>query len=82
MFLNSTKTTLRNQNIEQFIGEIKIFREFFPEYQKRKLVGILAALNINDAQLKHAEKKGFMVLGVGDQIMEVKNRDGFKPKLW
>jgi len=80
LFLNSTKTTLRNQYVDEFID--RQFREFFPEYGERKIIGMLAALNIQDAQLKYAEKKGLIVLGVGDQIMEVKNSKGFKPRFW
>lgn len=82
LFLNSTKTTLRNQYVDDFIEEIRQFREFFPEYGERKIIGMLAALNIQDTQLKFAEKKGLIVLGVGDQIMEVKNSKGFKPRIW
>jgi len=82
VFLNSTKATLRNKYVDEFITEIKEFREFFPEYRDKKIIGFIAALNIKPAQFKYAEKKGFFVLGVGDQIMEVKNREKFKPKLW
>jgi len=30
----------------------------------------------------YAGKTGFLVLAVGDQIMEVKNRPGFEPRRW
>ncbi len=82
VFLVSTKTTLRNKYVDDFIADIDIFREYYPEYRERKLVGILAALTIPEDQLKYAEKKGFLVLGIGEEIMEVKNRKGFKPKFW
>lgn len=82
VFLVSTKTTLRNKYVDEFIVDIDIFREYYPEYRERKLVGILAALTVPEDQLRYAEKKGFLVLGIGEEIMEVKNRKGFKPKLW
>jgi hypothetical protein len=82
VFLNSTKSTLKNSYVNDFVEEIKIFRIFFPEYAERKLIGILATLFINESVLKYAEKKGFLVLGVGEELMEVKNRKGFKPKEW
>jgi len=82
VFLNSTKTTLRNRDVDSFIGEITEFRDFFPVHSNKKIIGILAALNINDAQLKYAEKKGFLVIGVGQQLMEIKNGTAFKPKFW
>ncbi len=82
VFLNSTKATLRNKYVDEFITEIKEFREFFPEYRDKKIIGFIAALNIKPTQFKYAEKKGFFVLGVGDQIMEVKNSKKFKPRIW
>ena len=80
--LNSTKSTLRNADVDRFVEEIASFREFFPEYQHLPLVGILASLAVEESVLNYAEKQGFVVLAVGDQVMEVKNRPGFVPKRW
>lgn len=82
VFLVSTQITLRNKYVDDFIADIDIFREYYPEYRERKLAGIIAALTIPEDQLRYAEKKGFLVLGIGEEIMEAKNRKGFKPKLW
>jgi len=82
VFLNSTKSTLQSKDIDDFIREIRIFREFFPEHHDKKIVGILATLTIDNSILAYAEKKGFLVLAVGDEIMEVKNSKKFKPKYW
>ncbi len=80
--LNSTKSRLRGADVDQFIGDIDAFREFFPEYQPMPVVGMLASLAVEESVLNYAEKTGFVVLAVGDQIMEVKNRAEFQPKRW
>ncbi|TVR64667.1 MAG: hypothetical protein EA420_04765 [Candidatus Competibacteraceae bacterium] len=80
--LNSTKATLTSAHVDRFIEDIGAFREFFPEYQELPIVGILATLAVDDSVLNYAEKTGFLVLAVGDQLMEVKNRLGFAPKRW
>ena len=80
--LNSTKSTLRSTDVDQFVEEIDYFREFFPEYRDHPVVGILASLAVEESVLNYAEKQGFVVLAVGDQVMEVKNRPGFVPKRW
>jgi hypothetical protein len=80
--LNSTKATLRSADVERFVSEIEAFREFFPEYASLPLVGVLASLAVDESVLSYAEKQGFLVLAVGDEIMEVKNRPGFEPKRW
>ena len=80
--LNSTKATLKSNDVDQFVNDIAVFREFFPEYAKMPVIGILATLTVDESVLNYAEKKGFLVLAVGDEIMEVKNRSGFEPKRW
>jgi hypothetical protein len=82
VFLNSTKATLRSADIDAFVSEIATFRDYFPEYRDLPLVGILATLSVDESVLSYAEKQGFLVLAVGDEVMEVKNRPGFEPKRW
>jgi hypothetical protein len=80
--LNSTKATLRSSDVDAFVTDIATFREYFPEYRDLPLVGILATLAVDESVLSYAEKQGFLVLAVGDEVMEVKNRPGFEPKRW
>ncbi len=80
--LNSTKATLRNTDVDSFVADITEFRTFFPEYKALPLVGILASLAVERSVLAYAERQGFLVLAVGDELMEVKNQPGFEPKRW
>ena len=80
--LNSTKATLRNAHIDRFIEDIAAFREFFPEYATLPLVGVLTSLAVDDNVLGHAERQGFLVLAVGDALMEIKNQPDFEAKRW
>jgi ABC-type amino acid transport substrate-binding protein len=80
--LNSTKATLRSGDVDAFVTDIATFREYFPEYRDLPLVGILATLAVEESVLNYAEKQGFLVLAIGDEVMEVKNRPGFEPKRW
>ena len=82
VFVDSTKSTLDASDVNDFIKDILVFRDFFPEYREKKLIGILATLRVEENVLKHAEKHGLLVLAVGDQLLEVKNTKGFKPKEW
>jgi hypothetical protein len=79
---NSTKATLTSAAVDSFVADIAAFRDFFPEYRHLPVVGILATLAVEKSVLNFAEKMGFLVLAVGDEIMEVKNRPGFEPKRW
>jgi hypothetical protein len=82
IFLSSVKSTLRSADIDRFVSEIEEFREFFPEYAPRKLIGVVASLAVDPSVVAYAEKTGFLVLAVGEQLMEAQNSPGFKPKLW
>jgi hypothetical protein len=83
IFLTSVKSTLRSaDNIDRFVREIQEFREFFPDYAPRKVVGIAASLSVDPSVVAYAENTGFLVLAVGEQLMEVQNSPGFRPKLW
>lgn len=44
------------------------------------IVGLLASLNVDANVIRHAERSGFLVAAVGDEIMELKSRPGLAPK--
>ncbi len=82
VFVDSTKSTLDSDGVREFVQDVQEFRGFFPEYAKNKVVGILASLYADEGILAYAGKMGFMVIAVGDNLMDVKNPKGFKPKEW
>src|SRR3990167_218334 len=82
VFVNSTKSTLDSEDVKDFIKDIQEFRDYFPEYEKNKIIGVLASLYVDENVIKYAERSGFLVLAVGDKLMEVMNTKGFKPKEW
>jgi hypothetical protein len=79
-FFNSTRASLRSADVAAFVSRIATFRDYFPEYRHLPLIGVLATLAVEESVLAYAEKQGFLVLAVGDEIMEVKNRPGFEPR--
>lgn len=82
VFVDETKSTLDSEDVKDFIKDIQEFRDFFPEYKKNKIIGILASLYADEGVIRYAEKSGFLALAAGDKLMEVKNSKGFKPKEW
>ncbi len=82
VFINYTKSALRSVDIDFFVKDIQEFRDFLPEYKDKRLIGVAASLYVDEGVIRYAENIGFMVISVGDQLMEVKNKKGFKPKEW
>ncbi|MBF0345081.1 MAG: hypothetical protein HQL06_12735 [Nitrospirae bacterium] len=82
VFVNSTKSTLRDTDAGKFEQDLGVFRLYFPEYAECKLIGVLASLHVDKGILTYLERQGFLVLAVGDALMEIMNSHGFKPKEW
>lgn len=80
--VNSTKATLRSPDVDRMLTEIEELRAFFPAYREVPVVGILATLAADESVVRYATKLGFLVLAVGDELMEVQNPPGFTPRRW
>jgi hypothetical protein len=82
VFLTKTDYRLRRQEINELCEEISIFWEHFPRYRNKKLVGVLACVYCDEPDISYAEQNGFLVVGVGFEPLEIKNRADFEPKVW
>jgi predicted RNase H-like nuclease (RuvC/YqgF family) len=82
VLVNETKSKLAPADIGELMDTIKDVREYFPEYKNRKFIGSLATLYVDDSLVKHASRKGLIVLAVGDELMDVMNEPGFKPTVF
>jgi predicted RNase H-like nuclease (RuvC/YqgF family) len=79
VLVNETKSKLAPADIGELMDTIRDVKEYFPEYKNRKFIGSLATLYVDDSLVKHASRKGIIVLAVGDELMDVMNEPGFRP---
>lgn len=82
VFLNKTSHRLRREEVSELSDEINIFWEYFPRYRDKKLVGVVTCVYCNEPDITYAEQKGFLVAGVGFELLEIKNHPDFEPKVW
>lgn len=54
-------------------------REVFPDHRDNKLIGILASLYVDEGVVRRASSKGILVMGVGDDTMDVLNKEAARP---
>ncbi|MBU1487933.1 hypothetical protein KKH56_07805 [bacterium] len=80
--LAEVKTYLKAEDVNDFIGDIRRFYDFFEEYRARELIGAIAFMNYAGGAKEYAEKKGFYLLNVSQDIMKLANKEGFEPKLF
>ncbi|RIK36881.1 MAG: DUF3782 domain-containing protein [Chloroflexi bacterium] len=74
------KSTLKVQDINDFLDELKDFLRFFPKYANRRIYGAVAGLSIEEDADRFAYRKGLFVLGVvGGGIVQIKNDRRFRP---
>jgi hypothetical protein len=48
-------------------------REYFPEYQNNQFIGVIASLYVDESLVECGEKLGLVVLGFGEELMDVLN---------
>lgn len=78
--LVSVKSRLRPEYIEPFIETLSIIREYFPEAEGRKVVGAMAAFYIDLTLVTAGERRGLIMLGLSNGLVEALNSPEFKPK--
>ncbi len=79
VLVTEAKSTLRPKDIPELMETIREFREYFPEYRQKKIIGCLATLHADESLIKYASREGILIIAVGDELMDVMNESGFKP---
>ena len=74
------KTTLKLKQVHRFLENIKSFKNYFPEYQDKKVYGAVAYLKSDEGAKNYAERKGLFILNPVGNIMKVVNSARFRPK--
>ena len=76
------KSTLKDVDIGKFIGKLKKFKEFFPEYKDKMIYGGVAYLQATKEALERAKNEGLFIIkapGGECKISTITNEKGFKP---
>jgi len=80
VLINETKSSLNTQDVDDFVRLMSAAREFFSEYEKQRFIGAIASLYVDVSLARYGEKRGVIVLGFGEDVMEVLNSPGFEPQ--
>ena len=74
------KSTLKIENVNEFLDDLAEFLHFFPKYAGRRIYGAVAGLNIEENADRYAYRRGLFVLGVtGEGMVQIINDDKFRP---
>jgi len=82
VFINETKSTLRSEYINNFYELMQNIQDYFPEFKGKQFIGAIASLYVDETLVRQGEKLGLVVLGFGEELMDVLNSPGFVPKIF
>ncbi|MBS1253236.1 MAG: hypothetical protein MAG451_02285 [Anaerolineales bacterium] len=80
LLINETKSRLDPEAVKDFADLLPQVHEFFPEHAGQQIIGAIASLYVDESLVRYGERLGLIVLGFGEDVMEVLNTPGFKPK--
>jgi hypothetical protein len=82
MLVNETKSQLAAEDVARFVRVLATIRDYFPEHADKRVVGAIASLYVDPAVVRRGEAMGLIVLGFGEDVMDVLNSPGFVPRIF
>ncbi len=76
------KSRPKVEHIDEHLDRLAAFKEVFPEYRDRKLIGAIAGIVLDQEVARYAYRRGLFVLGQSGDGITILNDDKFRPKEW
>jgi len=80
--INETKTTLRPEQVKEFLAKLALARDYFPQLVSKQIIGAVSSLWIDPSLVKYANNQGLLVLALGEGMLQLQNEAGFQPKFF
>ena len=75
------KTTLKVEDVREFLEKVRQFTFFFPRYKESKIYGGVVGIQIEESADKFAYRRGLFVLaGSGEGMIKILNDTNFRPQ--
>ena len=82
VILIEAKSTLAVDDVKDHLERLKEFKEFFPEYTEKKVLGAVAGIVIEEGADRYAYRQGLFVIGQAGETVRILNDEKFRPKIW
>ena len=76
------KTTLRAEDVGQFLEKLGRFTVYAPGYQGKKIYGAVAYLKTDASVVAHAERQGLFVIRATGNSASIVNDADFRPRVF
>ncbi len=76
------KTTLRSEDVTEFLAKLPEFPDFCKEYRGRRLLGAVAYLDSDASVTRYAERQGLFVIRATGSSASILNPLDFEPRVF
>jgi len=79
--LGEVKTTMKTDDVKNFVNKLGEFLYFYPHYKGFKIYGAMIGLSMEEESARYAYRNGLFVFKVGGEgMLQLLNDDKFTPK--
>jgi hypothetical protein len=82
VYVVEVKSHLREDGLQQMLGILREFHEFFPGHEDKKVYGILAAVDIPEDLQRRVLQEGIYLARIHDETFEIRVPDSFQPRAY
>ncbi len=76
------KSRLSQDDVDEHLKRLALFKDCFPQYSKLTILGAVAAMVLPGQVGEYAVRKGLFVLAQSGDAVRILNDDDFKPQQW
>ncbi len=76
------KSRLKVPDVVNHVRRMKNFKDYFPEYRDRVVLGAVAGMVVDDEAGRFAYRQGLFVLAQSGETVIILNNRTFRPKAW
>lgn len=80
--LVEAKNVVKADYVKRHLKKLARFKEFFPEYRDKKVLGAMAGLEFASDSDSYAISEGLFVITLGNDTVMIANSQDFTPKVW
>ncbi len=74
------KTTLRPEDVREFLTKLSFFAEWFQDHRRDRILGAVAYLKSDESVTRHAERQGLFVIRATGNSASILNSPDFEPR--
>lgn len=82
LLLASLKSRVQKRDIDDHIGDIERFYDFFRQFPRADRMGAIAGVGFAEGTVTYAQKRGLFVGVVTEDLCRLENPPSFKPRIW